>query len=459
MASVFVIDDDPRIRSSLKEFLEAEDYEVFVYPTGEDALPYVYQEIPDLILLDLKLPGMDGLTVLEKIKGRNETIEVVIITGYAEVSSAVRAMKLGAIDYIKKPFNLEEMLLIIEKAVDAKKKSDQLAYLTREERELLGFGEIVGMSKQMQEVFDLIRQVADSPKTSVLICGETGTGKELVAKAIHYNSERAEKPFIEINCSAFQENLLEAELFGYEAGAFTDARQRKKGLFELAHQGSFFLDEIGDMSLEIQSKLLKVIEEQRFRRVGGTKEIKVDTRIISATSQDLKKRITKGLFRQELYYRLNVVTIELPLLNERGEDIILLTEHFVNFFNTEFKRHVTRIDDDVKELLMAHSWPGNVRELKNVIERAVLFEKGELLSRQSVRLFDEPITSTVAISPTPVHPVEFEIPPEGISMNEIEKSLLKKALSDTNGNQTKAAKLLGITRETIKYKMKKYNLK
>ena len=290
--------------------------------------------------------------------------------------------------------------------------------------------------------------------------GETGTGKELVARAIHDNSNRAKNPFIEVNCSAFQESLLESELFGYEAGAFTDAKQRKRGLFELAHGGTFFLDEIGDMSFELQAKLLKVIEEQKFRRMGGTKEVKVDTRIISATSRDLGQNIAIGKFREDLFYRLNVASIDLPPLRDRGEDIRLIAEHFIHLFNLEFNKEIKGLTPEVYSLFLRHRWPGNVRELRNVIERAVLFELGQYISSKHVHLHQSNevyVNSGQTASLDPI--LSSDILEDGIPLSEMEITLLKKALDHANGNQTRAANILGISRETFKYRMKKYKLK
>jgi DNA-binding NtrC family response regulator len=452
MAYVQIIDDDPLIRDSLTEYLEIEGYEVSAYSTAEDALNVLSKELPDIVLLDLKLPGMDGIQCLEQIKQQFPEIEVIMITGYANVDTAVKAMKLGAWDYIKKPFELEELSLVVRKAVESRQKNEQLSYLRKDKE--FGFGEIIGSCEQIKEVFDFIRRVAHSPRTSVLIRGETGTGKELVAKAIHYNGPRANKPFIEVNCSAFQESLLESELFGYEAGAFTGARQRKKGLLELANEGTFFLDEIGDMSFELQAKILKVIEEQTYRRVGGTKEIKIDTRIVSASSRDLVQLVSDGTFRQDLFYRLNVATIVLPPLRERGDDVILLAEHFLNLFNAEFKRNIKGLTSEAKLILQQHSWPGNVRELRNVIERAVLFATGDYLTREDISLIQVPHAPTA----TGTDFTQLDIPDSGLSLQEVERVLIQKALRKTNGNQTQAARLLGISREKLKYRMKKLQI-
>ncbi|MBU0712842.1 sigma-54 dependent transcriptional regulator [bacterium] len=452
MASILIIDDDKFIRKTFLDLLAPKGHDVFTLETAEAGLAFIGTEEPDLIFLDLKLPGMDGLSFLEKLRLKKYDIPVVVITGYANVDTSVQAMKLGAKDYIRKPFNIEEILLIVDKIVQEKQRDDQLAYFQKQKDTILGYGDIIGNSKPMQNIYRFIDQVAASPKTTVLIRGETGTGKELVARAIHYKSERGNKPFIEVNCSAFQETLLEAELFGYEAGAFTNATQRKKGLMELAHNGSFFLDEIGDMAPGLQAKILKVLEKQTFRRVGGTKEIMVDTRIISASSRDIDKCIKAGTFREDLYYRLNVATVELPPLRERKEDVLILAEHFLKSYNAEFKKNILGISDSLKDRLINHSWPGNVRELKNTIERAVLFEQGKMLHGETITLTERSIKKED-------EPGKISIGDQGVSLYDLERSLIIQALHKANYNQTKAAGLLGLTRETLKYRLKKYKIK
>ena len=457
MASIYIVDDDQEIRDSLQYYLELEGHDISTFPSGEEAFPMVLNDPPNIILLDLQLPGMNGLEFFEKIRGKLADVDVIMITGHSDVTSAVKAMKLGAWDYVRKPFDPDEINMIVQKVVESRKKDEQLAYLQHDEKQHV-LGDMVGVSKPMQEVFRFTRQVANSPKTSVLITGETGTGKELIAKYIHYNGPRANNPFIEVNCSAFQETLLESELFGHEAGAFTGARHRKKGLIELADEGTFFLDEIGDMSLELQAKILKVIEEHIFRRVGGTKEINIDIRVISASSHDLVKSVANHTFRKELFYRLNVASIELPPLRKRGHDILLLAEHFLKLYNWELNRNIKTLNPEVKSVLLKHSWPGNVRELRNVMERAVLFEKGNTLSLDSINFLNVP--KTIQLEP-PVNGdgfPDFDIPPDGVSLSEVEKSLIKKALIQTGGNKTRAAKLLGISREKLRYRIKKLDL-
>ncbi|MBL7066423.1 MAG: sigma-54-dependent Fis family transcriptional regulator [Candidatus Marinimicrobia bacterium] len=451
MASILVIDDDKYIRNTFRDLLSPAGHDVTTLISAEEALKYLKNEDPDLIFLDIKLPGMDGIVFLEHLQNLKYNIPVVVITGYANVDTSVQAMKLGAKDYIRKPFNLDEISLIVDKIVEEQQIEDQLAYFQKQKDVIFGFGDIIGKSEPIKEVFRFIQQVANSPKTTVLIRGETGTGKELVARAIHYKSERGNKPFIEINCSAFQETLLEAELFGYEAGAFTNATHRKKGLLELAHHGSFFFDEIGDMAPGLQAKILKVLEKQTFRRVGGTKEIHIDTRIISASSRNIETCISEGTFREDLYYRLNVASITIPPLRDRKEDVILLAEHFLKIYNAEFKKNIKGITNNLKQRLIEHSWPGNVRELKNAIERAVLFEDSDLLTCDNISLLDSLATPSNNRN-------MIKIPNDGLSLVDIEKSLIEQALIKTNRNQTRAAKLLNISRETLKYRMKKFNI-
>jgi two-component system response regulator AtoC len=451
MASILIVDDDKYIPSLFEDLLSPLGHEVVAKSTAENALEHLNSEESDLIFLDLKLPGMDGISFLRKLNSLQYRMPVVVITGYANIDTAVQAMKLGAYDYIRKPLNLDEILIIVNKIVEERQKDEQLAYFQKQKNDIFGFGNIVGSSKPMQGIFKFIQQVARSPKTTVLIRGETGTGKELVARAIHHLSDRSDKPFVEINCSAFQETLLEAELFGYEAGAFTGANKRKKGLLELANNGSFFLDEIGDMSSSLQAKILKVIEKQTFRRVGGTKEIFVDVRIISASSRNIEKCIAEGTFREDLYYRINVATITLPPLRERDEDVVILAEHFLKLYNAEFKKNIKSISPQLKTLLLGHSWPGNVRELKNLIERAVLFEDTDFLTCNNIAMIDNQVYISGGTA-------KVSIPTGGIILDEVEKSLIEEALKISKFNQTRAAKLLNISRETLKYRIKKYRL-
>ena len=457
MAYIYVIDDDQTINEMLVEYFESKGHEICTFESAEDAHPKLISEQPDILLLDVRLPGIDGLTFLDQVRGSLERTGIIMMTGHADYHTAVQAIKSGARDFISKPFSLIEFQKIIDKALEDNKKNDQLIYLEAANKQRVN--DMVGSSKPMQKVFKFIDQVATSPKTSVLIEGETGTGKGMVARAIHYRSQRSSSPFIEVNCAAFQPTLLESELFGHETGAFTGAKTRKKGLLEIAHGGTFFLDEVGDMSLELQSKLLKVLEEQSFRRVGGTREIRIDTRIISATSKDIPLAVKSGQFRTDLYYRLHVASINLPPLRERDDDILILAEHYLEIFSREFKKPIQKLSEGVKSILMQHPWIGNVRELRNVIERAVLFETESILGVDSIGIVNQSRNSLT--SPT----FEFDdlqalsIPPSGIMLENIEKTLIQKAMEQSRGNKTKAAKLLGLSRETMKYRLKKYRTK
>lgn len=455
MASIFVIDDDKAIRELLQESLETDNHSITTLSSAELAIHAMKTEEPDIILLDINLPGMSGFEFLKIVKTEYAHIPIVMITSNTDIDSAIKAMKLGANDYIQKPFNVDELSLIIDKILDLRYKDDHIAYLQNEEKQFHGFGEIIGNSSSIKAIFNTIQQLVLSARTTVLIRGETGTGKELVARAIHANSKRSDKPFVEVNCSAFHEHLLEAELFGYEAGAFTGATHRKRGLLELAHKGTFFLDEIGDMALALQAKILKVIEKKTFRRVGGIKEIEVDTRIISATSRNLEEKIAQGDFREDLFYRLDVATIDIPPLRERIEDVLLIADHFLKIYNKEFKKNIKSLHKDVKTLLLKHNWPGNVRELKNVIERAVLFEKSNQLTTKSVSI---PARNAINCLDLLNNADNIQIPADGFSLKELEKVLIQKALLQTRGNKTEAAKILNISRETLKYRLKKHEI-
>jgi len=457
MLTIHVIDDDVYIRELLLEHLSAQNYDVRGFATGEAALNVLKKEPPNLVLLDLKLPGMHGLNYLKLAKEQIPDLEVIIITAYADVESAVTAIKLGAREYVKKPFDLNEITIAVKKAVKNNLRDEQLEYLSKLKHS--EFKEFIGTSKPMLKVFKFIKQVANSPKTSILIHGETGTGKELVARAIHARSLRSKRPFIEVNCAAFQDTLLESELFGYEAGAFTGAHQRKKGLLELANEGTFFFDEIGEMSSKLQVKLLKVIEEQSLYRVGGLKENKINIRIISASSQNLEDLVKAGKFQQALFYRLNVARIELPPLKERGNDVILLAEHFIKKFNLEFSKKIKGLREDARKLLLKHAWPGNVRELRNVIERGILFEKSDYLTGSSIALMNLSNPNIVMKFDETFFQHQYTIPDEGISLQNVEDILIMKALSKVGGNQSKAAKLLNISREKLRYRLRKIEQK
>ena len=454
MAYIYVIDDDQTIGEMLVEYFESKGHETCTFQSAEEAHSKLVSEQPDILFLDVRLPGVDGLTFLGQVSAKLEQTAIIMMTGHADYHTAVQSIKSGAKDFISKPFGLSEIQKIIDRALEDNKKNEQLQYLKAVNQQRVN--DMVGSSQAMQKGFKFIDQVAASPRTSVLIEGETGTGKGMVARAIHYRSQRSAAPFIEVNCAAFQTALLESELFGHETGAFTGAKTRKKGLLEIAHGGTFFLDEVGDMSLELQSKLLKVLEEQSFRRVGGTREIRIDTRIISATSKDIPMAVKSGQFRTDLYYRLHVASINLPPLREREKDILILAEHYLEIFSREFKKPIQRLSDEVKTVLMQHPWIGNVRELRNVIERAVLFETGSILGLDSIGIVNPSRNSGSSSTYDFEDLKDLSIPPAGILLENIERTLIEKAMEQSGGNKTQAAKLLGLSRETMKYRLKKY---
>jgi DNA-binding NtrC family response regulator len=451
---ILIVEDEKLVRWSLKERLKKEEFEVFESETGGGGLGILKEELIDLILLDYRLPDMTGLDVLRTTMSSHPETPVILMTAYSSVDSAVEAIKLGAYDYINKPFNHDEMVMTIGRALESSRLRREVRHHRAVQQKHYGLSSIIGQSPPMVEVFELIEKIARSQATTVLITGESGTGKDLVAKAIHYASDRANRPFMNITCSALPETLLESELMGHERGSFTDARTLKKGLFELAEGGTVFLDEIGDMGTLLQAKLLRFLQEKTFKRVGGVKDITVNVRIIAATNKDLGKAVKDGKFREDLFYRLKVIPINLPPLRDRKEDIPHLINFFIDGFNQEFKKTTKGISRDSTERLGTYSWPGNVRELRNVIERAMILEdKPELTIEDLPREIRDP---------SPTSPVEvpdgFRLPDTGFPLRDIEQEMVKQALDKTRGNQTRAARLLSISRDALRYKMKKYGL-
>ncbi len=449
---ILVIDDEKLIRWTLEQHLVKEGYEVLTADTAEKGLQIINEDPPDLILLDNRLTEMSGLELLGQLNVQERGLMVIMITAYGLVETAVQAMKLGAYDYISKPFNLEEITFVIRKALEAGSLRRQVKQLRAR------VDTIIGETDQMARVKDLILKIAKSEATTVLIQGESGTGKELVAKAIHFSSGRADKPFLAINCAALPVTLLETELMGHEKGAFTDAKTAKKGLFELADGGTVFLDEIGDMDMSMQAKLLRILEEKSFRRVGGVKDINVDVRVISASNQDLAKAMQSGSFRKDLYYRLQVVPIFLPPLRERGRDVLLLARHFVEYFNRECHKAVKGISKEAGEILLSYNWPGNVRELKNVMERAMIFEIDDEILPEHL---SHEIADAASLPHQPSSGYQLsldaiEIPETGLSIEEVERALVKKALRMANDNQTRAAQLLKMPRDAFRRRMKRF---
>lgn len=448
---LLVVDDEHLIRWSLEQNLKKQGYEVVTAGSGEEALRLVREEQPDLVLLDIQLPGISGIDVLGKIKDHDDDIIVIMVTANSGLENAVHAMRLGAYDYVSKPFNLDELSIVIRKALESSDLKHEVVRL-RTETKKNGPPNIIGDSQQVSYLMEVLEKVARSEASTVLVQGESGTGKELVAKWIHYSSNRAEKPFIAINCAAVPATLLESELFGHEKGAFTDAKATKKGLFELADGGTVFLDEIGDMEMGMQAKLLRFLEDRSFRRIGGSRMFTVDVRIISATNKDLQKSIEEKTFRNDLYYRLQVIPIFLPALRERKGDIILLAAHFISLYNKDFNKKVAGIASAAEQMLTDYSWPGNIRELKNVIERAIILGNDETLLLEHLPL--EIVAKASSQSTAPASP--FRLPPEGIDIEEVEKELIRQALEITEWNQSKAAKKLNLGIDAFRYRMKKF---
>ncbi len=451
MNRILVVDDEQGMRDFLSIMLKKEGYDVVAAENGEHALKAIHAEIYDLVITDVKMPKVDGIEVLRTVKEISPETVVIVITAFATTDTAVQAMKLGAYDYITKPFKVDEIKLIIQKALEKRHLRKENLLLRREIAARVGFENFIGKSSAMQKVFSLIRQVADT-KSTVLISGESGTGKELVARAMHYSSLRKDKPFVTVNCGALPETLLESELFGYMRGAFTGATSNKQGLFEAANGGTIFLDEISATTLNLQIKLLRVIQERTFMRVGGTTDLKVDVRIIAASNKDLQAEVAKGVFREDLYYRLNVIPIHLPPLRERKEDIAVLIEHFLSKFTSTGKEQ-KKITNDALKLFMNYRWPGNVRELENTIERLVILASGD-----TIRVEHIPDSLKMSI-PCP-ELVPSEIPDAGLNLEELlekaERILLKKALEKSGGVKTEAAKLLGLTFRSFRHRLHKY---
>jgi DNA-binding NtrC family response regulator len=450
--SVLIVDDEVGARESLKMILK-NDYEVFLAKDAEEAFLQIKAHSPDVILLDIILPDLDGLKVLERIKQNDPDMIVIMITATKTVKTAVEAMKLGAYDYVTKPFDIDELRLIVSRSLSTKALEQEVKYRREEMDKSFDFGNILGKSKLMKEIFKVVKQIADSRSTA-LIMGESGTGKELVSRAIHYNSNRKNYPFVTINCAAIPETLIESELFGHEKGAFTNAIERKLGRFEVAHQGTLFLDEIGELSLATQAKILRFLEEREFNRVGGSKTIKVDVRLITATNKDLNQLIKKGSFREDLYYRINVVPIVIPPLRERKEDIPILIDHFINKFNVENNKNVKGINKDALELLMQYEWPGNVRELENLIERVIALTSNEYIQLNELPLSFKNIPKINGLKESVLDgKVSFFQAEE-----EFEREVILDALKRTNYIQSHAAEILGISRRILKYKMDKLGI-
>ena len=450
MSKILVIDDEQSMRDFLSIMLKREGHDVVAAENGIDALKAVHTEIFDLVISDVRMPGLDGIDVLKTVKEVSPETVVIMITAYATAETAVEAMKLGAYDYITKPFKVDEIKLIIQKALEKGHLRKENILLRREIESRSGFENFIGKSEPMQRVFSLIRQVADT-RSTVLITGESGTGKELVARATHFNSTRKDKPFVTVNCGALPETLLESELFGYMKGAFTGAAANKQGLFEAANSGTIFLDEIGATTPALQIKLLRVLQEREFMRLGGTTEIKVDVRVIAASNKDLLAEVSKGAFREDLYYRLNVIQIHLPALRDRKEDIPALVDFFVNKFSTG--KGPKKIAPDALKMLMSYRWAGNVRELENTIERLMILASGDTIRLEHVPDSVKDLQPGAGLIPS-------DIPDEGLDLEALlenaEKALLQKALDKSGGVKTEAAKLLGLSFRSFRHRLQKY---
>jgi two-component system response regulator HydG len=459
LAKILIIEDNDTMREAMAAIIGKMGQEFDSAKNGLDGLQFFEKNAYDLVVTDYKMEGMDGLEVLKQVKEKYPSTEVLIITAYGTIELAVEAMKLGAVDFITKPFSHEEFKLKIERILQRireKKEfarlSDENIYLRDELEEQFNYGEIIGKSKPMQEVYRTLEKVAPTD-SSVLIYGESGTGKELIARAIHKLSPRKDKPFIRVNCGALVETLLESELFGHEKGAFTGAMKRKKGRFELAHQGSIFLDEIGDISANMQLKLLRVLQEKEFERVGSEETIQVDVRIMAATNKNLSELVQHGKFREDLYYRLHIIPIYLPPLRERNEDIPLLVNHFLKKLTNELNKPAKQISDSAMEKLLSYHWPGNIRELENVLERAVV-----LCDREFIDIKDLPLLNSTTSEKLPSDILDRFRLNLNDTLSTIEKQLIERAMNETAGNKSQAAKLLGIQTSLLYYKLEKFGI-
>jgi two-component system response regulator AtoC len=451
---ILIIDDEAFITKSLGRHLDKEGCEVFTAESGEEGVEVFKSDSPDIVLLDLNMPGMGGIDTLKELRKLNNDTIVIIITAHGDIETAVSAIKLGAYDFVEKPFELDRITVVINKAIETAHLKREVNYLREEKYDTYSFHNIIGESDGMKECINLAKKVAGSDANTILIQGESGTGKSLMARAIHYNSPRSSEPFVEITCTAIPEALIESELFGHERGAFTDAKAAKKGLFEFASGGTIYLDEIGDIKMSTQAKLLRALEEKTFKRVGGLKDIKVNVRIIATTNRkDLENAVREGLFRADLYYRLKVLPIYILPLRERKDDIIPLAMHHIEKFNKEFKKNIKAISPEAQQLLLNYSWHGNARELRNVIERIFILENTDVI--QAEHLSPEVLNYTTDTSPDNG---SFDLPNKGLSLKDVERDFISQALDKVEGNQTKAAKLLGISRDALRYKMQKFGL-
>jgi two-component system response regulator AtoC len=466
---ILIVDDERLVRWSLRQKCEEWGYHVLEAESGEPGLKVAHNESPDLVLLDVRMPDLTGLEVLDQLKKNGDARAVIMITADPQLEDVKAALKLGAFDFVGKPLDFDELQVTIKNALETTRLRTEVQSLRGEMHRRNGYHNVVSVSGKMTELMNFVRKVAASEATTILIQGESGTGKDLIAKAIHYESIRQDKPFVAINCSAIPETLMEAELFGHEKGAFTDAKQMKKGLFEVADGGTLFLDEIGELSPLLQAKLLRVLEDQVIRRVGGVRDMQVDVRVIAASNRDLEKAVRENQFRQDLYYRLAIIAIFIPPLRDRKEDVLPLVDFFIDRYNSRFKKSIRGIADDTRRLLLSHTWPGNVRELKNTIERAMILEEGQFL-RPLYLPFSVAETGGRTLFERTAAPENGQtlangrmlprlyIPEGGTSLEEVERAMVELALRQASGNQTQAAKLLDISRDALRYKLKKFGL-
>jgi len=455
LSKILVVDDELSMREFLEILLQKEGHQIESAASGKEGLERIESEKFDLIICDIMMPRISGMEILKRARDLDKNAMVIMITAYASPENAVEAMKIGAYDYITKPFQVDEIKLVVNKALEKTQLMEENLRLRQEVESRYKFRNLVGASRPMQEVFDLIRKIAPT-KANILVLGESGTGKELAAKAIHYNSDRGDKPMVTVNCGAIPSELLESELFGHLKGSFTGAYHDKRGLFETAHQGTIFLDEIGEMPLHIQVKLLRAIQEKTFKPVGGVKDKSVDVRVIAASNRDLQEAIKQGIFREDLYYRLNVIQIRMPPLRERMDDIPLLVEHFINRFSEEIGKEVSGISEKAMNILREHDWPGNIRELENTIERAISLAYSDTIMPDNLP------DKLVSEKSEPPLSSGFSIPEEGMEMEkymeELEKTLVLEALQRSGGVKKRAAELLGISFRSFRYRLEKLGI-
>ena len=454
--TILVTDDEPVVRSILKRKLEQWGYSVNLAENGATALAFLQKDPPDLITLDIKLPDMSGIEVLKGLKKHKLQIPVIMITAFGIVDDAVNCLKLGAYDFIEKPINFEKLRNILQNALETSRLRTEVERAKEMQRSAFSVERIIGTSDHIRGIRELVRKVAASEASTILIQGESGTGKDLVAHAIHYESSRRDRPFFAINCAAIPESLMESELFGHEKGAFTDARTQKRGLFEMTDGGTLFLDEISEMNLGMQAKLLRVLEGQSFRRVGGVNNITVDVRVIVASNCDLEEAVRMSKLRRDLYFRLAIIELNLRPLREHKEDMGHLLDYFIRHYNGKFRKKVRGFTREAESLLAQYDWPGNTRELKNAIERAMILTEDDLISVTQLPMH---ISEGGTTSATPGREgVDMRLPDAGMPLYEVEKELIRKALDQSHGNKSGAARLLHITRDALRYKIKKYNL-